>query len=179
METQRLILRRFTPDDWEDLFAYLSDERVVEFEPYPVLTKEEAMKEAQRRAHNHAFWAVCLKENHKLIGNLYFCQQEPKQFKTWEMGYVFNRFYGGKGYATESALRLLQYGFEACNAHRIVAYCNPQNSPSWRLLERLKMRREGHFLQKAFFKCDEQGKPIWHDAYAYAMLSEEWLKRAF
>jgi len=48
---------------------------------------------------------------------------------------------------------LIQYGFEECNAHRIVAYCNPQNNSSWRLLERLDMRREGHFYRKPFLNA--------------------------
>ena len=176
METERLVIRRFTSGDWQDLYAYLSDEEVVRFEPYSAFNEEEAIKEAERRANDTSFWAVCLKENHKLIGNLYFCQQDPKEFMTWEIGYVFNKAYGGKGYATESAYRLLQYGFEECNAHRIQANCNPQNTSSWRLLERLHMRREGYFLQKAFFHRDQQGNPIWHDAYEYAILSEEWCK---
>jgi len=178
METQRLKIRRFNPDDWQDLYEYLSDEEVIRFEPYSAFSEEQAIKEAERRSNHDAFWAVCLKEDNKLIGNLYFCQQEPKNFMTWEIGYVFNRNFSGKGYATESANRLLQYGFEVCNAHRIQAHCNPENSSSWRLLERLHMRREGHFMQKAFFHCDEQGNPLWHDAYEYAILSNEWFERS-
>jgi len=178
METERLIIRKFCPDDWQDLFEYLSNEEVVAFEPYSVFSKEESIKEAERRANNDSFWAVCLRENGKLIGNQYFNLQEPKEFMTWEIGYVFNKNYHGKGYATESALRLLQYGFEECKAHRIVAYCNPENIHSWRLLERLQMRREGHSLQKVFFKYDKQGNPIWHDAFEYAMLSKEWFDHA-
>lgn len=167
-------IRKFQPEDWQDLFEYLSDEEVVKYEPYCAFSKEEAIKEAARRTTDDAFWAVCLKENGKLIGNLYFCRQQPEKFMAWEIGYVFNRQYNGKGYATEGAFRLLRYGFEVCSAHRIVAHCNPENTASWRLLERLHMRREGHFYKKAFFKYDVGGNPIWHDAYAYAMLSDEW-----
>ncbi len=169
-----MLLRRFTPCDWQDLYEYLSDEKVVEFEPYPAYSKEQAVAEAKRRAENNSFWAVCLKENGKLIGNLYFNQQAPDEFMTWELGYVFNRKYHGNGYATEGALRLLQYGFEECLAHRIVARCSPLNIDSWKLLERLHMRREGCFKQKLFFKRNEHGEPIWLDEYEYAMLSHEW-----
>ena len=62
METERLIIRRFCPDDWQDLYEYLSEEKVVEFEPYSVFNKEEAVKEAERRTHEDSFWAVCLRE---------------------------------------------------------------------------------------------------------------------
>ena len=174
METERLIIRRFSPDDSQDLYEYLSDETVIAFEPYSAFSKEAAVNEAAKRADDNSFWAVCLKENNKLIGNLYFNLEEPEEFRTWEIGFVFNRNFHHFGYATESALRMLQYGFDECNAHRIIAYCNPKNIASWRLLERLHMRREGHFLQKAFFRQDVQGNPVWHDAYEYAILSTEW-----
>ena len=174
MQTHRLKIRRFTSDDWQDLYDYLSDEEIVRFEPYSVFSEAQAKEEAKRRAGDDAFWAVCLKKEHKLIGNLYFCRQEPEAFRTWELGYVFNRAYGAKGYATESAKRLLQYGFEVCNAHRIQAYCDPRNTASWRLLERLHMRREGHFIQQTYFICDAQGNPLWHDTYGYAIWADEW-----
>jgi len=179
IETKRLIMRKFCPNDGQDLYEYLSDEEVVAYEPYSIFNKEQAIKEAERRAHDDSFWAVCLKENDKLIGNLFFGQLEPKEFMTWEIGYVFNRFFHGKGYAAESLLELLKYGFAECKAHRIIAQCNPENTASWRLLERLYMRREGLFLKKAFFKKDEQGNPLWHNAYEYAILSEEWFKQYY
>jgi RimJ/RimL family protein N-acetyltransferase len=46
--------------------------------------------------------------------------------------------------------------------------------PSWKLLERLSLRREGDFRGFAFFRRDEGGEPLWHDAYQYALLAEEW-----
>ena len=177
METDRLIIRRFTPGDSRDLYEYLSDEEVVRFEPYGVFTKKEAEAEAARRARDESFWAVCLKENNKLIGNMYFCQTDPPEFQTWELGYVFNRLYGHKGYATEAAVRIVTYGFSDCGAHRITAYCSADNTASWKLLERIGMRREGHFLQRAFFKYDETGSPRWQNVYAYALLADEWKNR--
>ena len=176
LETERLIIRRFTAEDWEELYEYLSNEEAVKYEPYGVFTEEDCKEEAIRRAKKDFFWAVCLKENNKLIGNIYFNQQEPKEFYTWEIGYVFNPKYWGKGYATEACEVFLKSAFERLNAHRVVAMCNPKNTASWRLLERLNMRREGHFYKKAFFKRDEKGMPIWHDAYAYGILAEEWDK---
>jgi RimJ/RimL family protein N-acetyltransferase len=190
VETERLIIRPFRADDWEDLYEYLSDEEVVAFEPYPPFSRLEAVKEAERRSRDGSFWAVCLKtsiaeregghsdasESGKLIGNLYFARQEPAEFMTWELGYVFNRGYHGKGYATEAAGRMLAYGFGELDAHRVIAGCDTRNAPSWRLLERLGMRREGCFLKKAFFKRDAAGNPIWHDAYEYAILAEEFAR---
>lgn len=173
-ETERLIIRRFTAEDWRDLHEYLSDESVVEYEPYYPFTEEESKQEAVNRANNEAFWAVCLKENGKLIGNIYFAQEGPSEFRTWEIGYVFNPKYYGKGYATEACRRILKWAFEDLGAHRIIGHCNPKNEASWKLLERLSMRREGHARKPVFFKYDSQQQPIWHDAYEYAILEEEW-----
>lgn len=178
METERLIIRKFKGNDWKDLYEYLSQESVVKYEPYEVYTEDASKQEAINRSENDAFWAVCLKENNKLIGNIYFQQQGPKEFLTWEIGYVFNPLYYGQGYATEASKRILQYGFEQLGAHRIMAKCNPENSPSSKLLERLLMRREGHFKKPAYFKKTINGKAIWHDCYQYAMLEEEWFDSA-
>lgn len=174
MESERLKLRRFSSDDWQDLHEYLSQEEVIKYEPYNVLSAGECKELAISRSKNDDFWAVCLKENNKLIGNIYFHQQEPIEFMTWTLGYVFNPLYYGNGYATEACLSVLHYGFEEMGAHRVTAKCNTENVASWKLLERLSMRREGHFLKPASFKKTSDGKPIWHDAYQYSILEEEW-----
>lgn len=174
LKTERLIIRRFLPDDWKDLYEYLSKEEVVKFEPYEVFSEEASKAEAIQRSKQDFFWAVCLKENNKLIGNIYFNQQEPKELNTWELGYVFNSAYWGKGYASESCTAILRYGFEQLNVYRVVAMCNPENTASWKLMERLNMRREGYLKKNIFFKRDKAGNPIWNDTYEYAVLREEW-----
>ncbi len=174
METNRLILRPFTPDDWKDLYEYLSKEEVVRFEPYSVFDEESCRNEAVNRSGNEAFLAVCLKNGGKVIGNVYFQKKEPTEFLTWEIGYVFNPDYYGKGYATEAAARMLRYGFEELHAHRIVAGCNTGNAPSWRLLERLSMRREATFEKAAFFKRNKAGEALWFDSFSYAIREDEY-----
>ena len=174
METERLIIRKFKKDDWKDLYEYLSQESVVKYEPYDVYNEDASKQEAIYRSQNDAFWGVCLKQNNKLIGNVYFQQQGPEKFSTWEIGYVFNPAYYGKGYATEACKRVLKYGFEQLGTHRVIGKCNPENTPSWRLMERLFMKREGHFRKPAYFKKTIDGKAIWHDAYQYSILEEDW-----
>ncbi|MDD2955144.1 MAG: GNAT family N-acetyltransferase [Oscillospiraceae bacterium] len=171
METKRLILRSFSPDDGEGLFEYLSQEETVKFEPYGVFTREQAEKEAVTRAEDPAFWAVCLKDTGKLIGNLYLAEQD---FGTWELGYVFHSGYRGKGYATEAAKALIDDLFAQGRGRRVIALCDPLNPDSWRLLERLGMRREGHLLKNIWFDRDDAGRPVWKDTYEYAVLKEEW-----
>lgn len=171
IETKRLTIRRFAPEDWRDLYEYLSDPEVVFYEPYGVFTEEQCRAEAKRRAGDEAFWAVCLKESGKLIGNIYLSE---RAYDTWELGYVFNLKYQGRGYATESARAVVDYAVRACGARRIIATCNPENDKSWKLLERLSLRREGHLRQNIYFRTDGDCRPIWQDTYEYGILSSEW-----
>lgn len=170
--TPRLIIRPFLPKDWRDLYEYLSDEEVVKYEPYEVFSEEQCKQEAMQRSKNTAFLAVCLKDGGKVIGNLYFEKQDND---TWELGYVFHAMYQNQGYATESAGAVVDRAFREDGAHRVIALCNPENSASWRLLERLHMRREGHLKRNIFFKRDENGDPVWQDTYEYGILAEEWV----
>ena len=171
METERLVIRSFSPGDWRDLHEYLSREETVKYEPYDVYSEEQSRQEAARRAADGNFFAVCLKTPDKLIGNLYLSGQA---FDAWELGYVFNAAYLGKGYATEAVRALLGHAFRELNARRIVAMCNPLNVRSWKLLERVGMRREGHLLKNIYFKKDKDGEPLWVDTYEYGMLASEW-----
>lgn len=171
--TDRILIRKFQEADWKDLYEYLSDETVVIYEPYEVYTQEQAKEEAKYRSENDCFYAVCIKETGKLIGNLYFAKGD---FDTWELGYVFNQNYWGHGYATESAKALLDTAFSNFGARRVIAGCDQLNHHSWKLLERLGMRREGAQLQNIYFKKDQEGNPIWVDSYRYAVLKSEWMK---
>lgn len=171
LTTERLLIRPFQENDWNDLLEYLSDEEVVRFEPYGPLSPEQAGKEAADRANDPSFHGVCLRENGKLIGNLYLHQGG---YDTWELGYVFNRSYQGRGFATESAKALIGHAFCSLGARRVIAMCNPLNTASWKLLERLHMRREGHLIQNVYFKTTETGEPVWTDTFLYAILKPEW-----
>ncbi len=171
LESERLTIRRFTPDDYHDLFEYLSNEDVIKYEPYDIFSEEQAKQEAINRSENPHFWAVCLKATGKLIGNVYLAKQD---FDTWELGYVFNKRYWGNGYATEAVWFLIECVFSSCNARRIVALCNPQNEASWKLLERIGMRKEGYLRKNIYFMVDENKEPIWQDTYEYGMLRDEW-----
>lgn len=172
VETNRLVIRRYKKEDGQDLYEYLSDPEVVRYEPYEPFTKEAALKEAEKRADMDCFYAVELKETHKLIGNIYL---EKGEFETWEIGYVFNRHFQGKGYATEAAKALVDMAFSKWGARRLIAMCNPVNERSWKLMERLGMRRESVLRQNIYFNRDASGQPIWQDTYGYGLLKEEWL----
>lgn len=170
IHTERLIIRRFRPNDFLALYSYLSDERVVKYEPYEPYTVAEAQREAEFRSNSEDFFAVTLKSG-RLIGNLYLSRRD---FDSMELGFVFAAEGQGRGYATEGAAALIDYAFFTLGVHRIISECNPENVRSWKLMERLGMRREGEFRQNVYFKRDSNGNPMWQDTYEYAILADEW-----
>ena len=168
-ETERLILRRYREDDLQDLFEYLSDTKVVEYEPYKPMTLDETKENLKWRISTDEMIAVELKNTHKMIGNVYMGNRE---FEALEIGYVFNRNYWGNGYAAESCKALIQQAFTN-GIHRIYAECDPDNKSSWKLLDALGFRREAHLKKNVYFWKDENEKPVWKDTYIYAKLDVE------
>jgi RimJ/RimL family protein N-acetyltransferase len=173
IETKRLFIRKFNPDDWEDLYEYLSLEEIYIFEPGEPISETQARKMAQERSQGEDFFAVLVKEINKMVGHVYFHHEEPEEYMTWELGFIFNPLYQNNGYCTEACKGIIEYAYKTLNVHRIVAYCNPENTASWKVLEKIGLLREGYFRQKAFFRRDENGKPLWHDCYAYGMIVHE------
>jgi ribosomal-protein-alanine N-acetyltransferase len=173
IETERLEIRRFQEDDRRDLYQYLSLPEIYTFEPGEPITETQARELAAQRSCSDDFYAVVLKSENKMIGHLYFHRTEPEEFRTWELGYIFNPAYQNMGYCTEASRRIIRYGFQELGAHRITAYCNPLNIASLRVLEKAGMIREGVFRKQGFFRKDAEGRPIWHDTYAYGILEED------
>lgn len=168
IETERLILRRFRKEDLRDLFEYLSDQEVVEYEPYRPLSLQETEENLEWRMGTEEMIAVELKDSHKMIGNVYMGKRD---FEALEIGYVFNRHYWGHGYAFESCRALIQQAFSN-GIHRIYAECDPCNQRSWKLLEALGFQREAYFRKNVYFWKNADGKAIWKDTFVYAKLNE-------
>jgi len=165
IETERLRLRNYQETDLLDLLEYLSDEEVVRFEPYLPMNLSQVQKVLSERMASEAFIAVEEKNTGKLIGNLYFDKQDNG---IAELGYVLNKSYWQKGYGYEACKCICTKAFEQ-GIVRIEAYCDPLNTASYRLLEKLGFVREQHLLNNIYFWKDENGNPIWKDTYVYAL----------
>ena len=176
LETNRIYLRSFRSSDGMSMHEYLSLERVVRYEPYSEMSLIECTREAKRRSNDPSFYAVIQKETNKLIGSIYFHQQQPYKFRTYELGYVFNPAYWNMGYATEAAELILKYGFLELDLHRIIANCNQENERSVKLLERIGMRRESSSKKDVFFRYLGSGEPNWVNSYMYAILKEDYIQ---
>jgi RimJ/RimL family protein N-acetyltransferase len=174
--TERLVVRRFRPTDGPGLHAILSRPEAVRFEPYGVQDAAACERIARDRAADPRFWAVERAADGVLLGTLYLAPAEDPAWATYEVGFVFHPDHWGRGYATEAARALLDHVFGDLGAHRVLAHCDPRNAASWRLLERLGMRREGLHRRAASFAADDAGRPVWHDVAVYAVLAEEWAR---
>ena len=166
IETDRLLLRNFIEDDFDDLYEYLSDSEVVAYEPYKPMSKTEVQDNLSWRITTDEMIAVVDKKTGKMIGNVYLGN---KDCASKEIGYVFNKDFWGKGYAKEACIAVIQEAF-ASGIHRIYAECDPKNAASWKLLEKLGFVREAYFKQNVYFWTDENGHPIWKDTYVYSLL---------
>lgn len=166
IETERLILRKFVETDYDDLYEYLSQLRDDEFEGYPGITYENGREHLAYRLDSEEFYAIELKASGKVIGNIYCGNRE---FQSREVGYIVNKEYQRSGYAYEALKTVINELFHN-GTHRIYAECDPRNEGSWRLLEKVGMKREAFFHQNVYFHKDENGNPIWKDTYVYAIL---------
>lgn len=173
LNTPRLLLRRFRLDDAADLYEYLSDPQTYRFEPGEPLERTQADQRAADLAASPHFWAVVLRATGKVIGQLYLKQIEPPERLTCELGYILSPAYQRQGYGAEAAAARVRQALTAGGMHRIVAHCNPENTASWRLLERIGFRREGLHRQDIFFRRNAAGAPLWTDTYVYALLAAE------
>jgi [ribosomal protein S5]-alanine N-acetyltransferase len=173
ISTQRLRIRAFRQEDAGDLYEYLSNDTIYVYESGEPQDQLQAQAIAVEFSSGTNFWAVELIAEHKVIGQIYFQQIEPLHRMTWELGYIFNPHYHHHGYATEAVSALIRCGFAFGGIHRITAHCNPENTASWRLLERVGFRREGLLKKETFFRRNANGEPLWTDTFVYALLGEE------
>jgi ribosomal-protein-alanine N-acetyltransferase len=168
LETERLLIRRFTLTDTTALLSYASDPAVMTWIPAGPMTLGEIDDYATINTSDDATdLMVVHRQAVRIIGHIVF--HPWFAVNTWEIGWVFHPAYHGQGYATEAARAVADHAFHVMKIHRLIATCQPQNPASWRVMEKLGMRREGHFL-----RCIHRGGDVWWDEYFYAALAEEW-----
>jgi [ribosomal protein S5]-alanine N-acetyltransferase len=174
-ETERLLLREFRVDDENGIHAYASDPEVVRLMKWGPNTPEQSRAFLQMVLTTQDQWprpfvelAIELKGDGRMIGSIGLRVKDERN-RAADIGYVLAREDWGRGYMTEAARAILNVAFRQLDLHRVWATCNPRNHASYRVMEKLGMRREGHFREGAM----EKGE--WRDSYLYAVLAEEWL----
>lgn len=167
IETKELIIRNFTLSDMNDLLEYMLQRVDTKFECYPDFTAEKIDAEIKFRSESDEFFAIELKENHKVIGNIYMGKRD---FNSRELGYVLNTKYQNKGYGSQAAKATMEYFF-SIGTHRVFAEASPENIPSWKTMQKIGMQKEAHFRKNVSFRSDENGNPIYWDTYVFAKLN--------
>ena len=175
IRTDRLVLRPFTRGDVDAVYAYRRREDVARYLFDVPLSREECALAVQQRISQVALESegdkiilgVELARSGALIGEVSLIWRSVDA-RQGEVGWIFDPQYQGQGYATEAANAILDLAFGPGDIHRVAARCDVRNEASWRLMERLGMRREAHFREHAIFKSQ------WDEEFIYALLWQEW-----
>lgn len=143
LETNRLVLRTFTPEDASLIYELNLDPEVTRYTGDPVKDLKHAADILEQvilpqyALYNYGRWAVHIKDGMEFIG---WCglKNRPERQEI-DLGYRFLKSFWGKGYASEAAFASIKYGFEKLNLQRIVGRAMPANVGSLRVLEKCGM----------------------------------------
>jgi RimJ/RimL family protein N-acetyltransferase len=151
LETERLLLRPITDDDFDAVAALYGDADVMRFIGLRgPMTREQtkdrlAFMVDHWRQHGFGMWALRLKEGGEFVGR---CGLRYMDNTTEiELGYTLAKAYWGKGLATEASRAVVRHTFEVLKLGRLVAIADPANTASVNVMKKLGMtfERTGHF----------------------------------
>lgn len=179
METARLRLRQWRPEDREPFAMLNGDPEVMRYFP-DTLDRRASDALADRiekliAEQGWGFWAVALKQSGDFIGFVGLHRPAPElPFSPCvEIGWRLARPYWGRGYAVEAAKAVLAFGFEQLGLDEILAFTVKHNRRSWQLMERLGMVREPEsFMHPAL----PLGSPL-REHCLYRLSAERWAQR--
>ena len=164
METDRMIIRDFTMKDRNDMQEILGDAETMQ-NCEPAYTIEKTADFLQRFCiEKKGAVAAVHKETLKVIGYILFNELGEG---VYEMGWIFNRAFWGRGFAYESCRAVMDYAFDQMDAHKVFAE-TIDGIKSVNLMKKLGMKPEG--IQRSQTK-DNLGS--WADLYLYGILSED------
>jgi RimJ/RimL family protein N-acetyltransferase len=176
--TERLQLRPVLRSDAAAMHAYKSRADVCRYLPHDVLSLEQVIDRTTTLYATTALedegqsltLAVTERAAGALVGDVILFWRS-REHLAGEVGYVFDPRFHGRGYAVEATGAMLALGFDGLGLHRIVGRLDARNNASARVLEKLGMRREAHFVSNEYLKGE------WTDEVVYALLDEEWRAR--
>ena len=176
LETSRLVLRPFTTDDFEAVQAYAGDLDNVKFMEWgpnePAHTRtfiQMAIDKAGDVPCRDYQYAVVLKESGGVIGG---CSLTRGGRSDASLGWILHKSHWKKGYGTELGKRLLVLAFDGLGLHRVTARCHADNYGSYRVMERIGLRREGLFIESE--PPNKLTNEKYGNEYMYGILKQEW-----
>ncbi len=157
LHTEHLSLRPMHPIDADDMFDYAKRKDVTEYllwSPHSskLYTKDYLNYIQNRYALGDFYdWAIIDRDSRRMIGTCGFTKIDTAN-NSAEIGYVLNPDFSGKGYATEAARCVMNFGFSELDLHRIEARFMKGNDASLRVMEKLGMYFEGYHKDSVFVK---------------------------
>ena len=149
LETERLILRRFTPNDAPAMYKnWASDPEVTRFLTWPCHPDANASRQlltlwaSEYENPANYNWAIELREIGEVIGSIAVVRQNESILAA-ELGYCMGRAWWGRGLMTEAASAVTRYLFEQEGFNRVAAEHDVDNPRSGRVMQKLGMRFEG------------------------------------
>jgi len=175
LETERLFLRPLDTPDIGAFSAYRSDPDIARYQGWGTpFTEEQAVDFIEQMKAvtpgEIGQWlqlGLELKNDGTLIGDVAF-QIIKDSHRQAEIGMTLAAPYHGKGYGVEAVSALVDYLFHDLAVHRVIANCDPANTPAHHLLERVGFRREGCFIDSLWYKGG------WASELWFAILDREW-----
>jgi ribosomal-protein-alanine N-acetyltransferase len=179
LETERLFLRRFMLDDADAMFRnWASDDEVTKFLTWPTHTDVSVSKavisswlELYEKP-EHYSWAIVLKEIGDPIGSIAAVELR-EDIEMVHIGYCIGRKWWHKGYTPEALIRLVKFFFEEVGVNRIESRHDPRNPNSGKV-----MRKAGLQFEGVMRKADKNNQGGYCDAAYYAILEEDYYRRA-
>ena len=163
IDTEHLILREIRPADAEAFFRMDSNSEVHRYlGNNPVKTIEHIHQVIERLLQQYADfgiarWAAIEKSTGDFIGwsgLKYIVDDKNSRNHFYDVGYRFHPDYWGKGYATESTVAALKYGFETMQLSEIIGTCHRDNKASRRVLEKCGLHYIESFVSELGLPCD-------------------------
>ncbi|MGU3576769.1 GNAT family N-acetyltransferase [Brucellaceae bacterium C25G] len=154
IETERLCLRKITPDDLTALHRIYSDSECMQFYPSTKSFEEtrawfQQLAFDSYRRYDFGLWAIAHKQTGDVIGDCGITMQNTPLGREPELGYHLWRDYWKLGIATEAALACRNYAFDKLGLSRIVSITSPENLPSQMVASRVHDRKEIYIKQIA------------------------------
>ena len=183
LETERLILRRFTEDDADALFELYDDPHVMRYlngglpaDRTEIVTLDlPAFLGYYERFPGYGFWAAIEKSTGDFLGWFHFRPRAEDPVDEPELGYRLHQAAWGKGYGTEGSAALLAKGFTDLGVRRVTAFTMTVNKGSRRVMEKVGMSliRTFHLVVPEH----ERAEGTEHGEVEYAITREAWLAR--
>jgi len=176
-ETERLVLRDAQLSDVDDVYGYASDPAVVRHMFWGPNDLERTRQVLGARVAEQADPArrafelmIVEKASGRVVGGAGLRLAEKRALEA-DLGYVLARAKWGQGIVPEACAKLLEVAFGWLGLHRVWASTDSENHASQRVLEKLGMRREAHFVQ------DQWVKGRYRDTLVYALTEAEYWSR--